>query len=181
MKQCTKCHTLKCENDYEPRRNVCKTCRYADQYKRSDKAKKFYRQTAETMQLVTDWTTIATVAEKRGCSVVSARQVLQRLATSGHAEYRQVPHPDQKTNRNGGMVYEYRLTKAGKERLSSVDVSLLPDVRNPLGKGEAVASGERTGNNPFDWRNFKTQINWNDNNRYVPTEMSSKHYRSYQI
>ena len=33
-----------------------------------------------------------------------------------------------------------------------------------------------TGTNPWDWRNYKTQINWVDNSRYIPDTSGSKSF-----
>lgn len=32
------------------------------------------------------------------------------------------------------------------------------------------------GTNPFDWRNYKSSINWNDNARYIPDTAGSKSF-----
>ena len=52
------------------------------------------------------------------------------------------------------------------------------ELRAKKAQTEAV---KPTGTNPFDVDNYRSQINWHDNNRYVPAEFKTQQYANYKI
>ena len=52
------------------------------------------------------------------------------------------------------------------------------ELRAKKAQTEAV---KPTGTNPWDWQNYRPQINWLGNNKYVHTECKTQQYMQYRI
>jgi DNA-binding transcriptional MocR family regulator len=127
--------------------------------------------TLSALQHLEKWATTRDLADASKLSIQAARKRIFRLIEAGLVESREA-------HDNPKGLNEFRITTEGAKSLEAFNEQVSSVDQSPHDfKPRTEAPGH------FAWLDLcaNERPNYNDNNRYIPTDAASKHMRHYQI